>query len=101
MPIYHNLEYVSLHSCLIPCINVQVQFKKVLKKYMCRNQNKDVESPIAFIKYVWLKKLKSNVLDNKGCHFIGQAQIEPRCQSQTAKYDKSRSFKIHKISEKN
>ena len=67
---------------------------------MCRNQNKDVATPIAFMKYIWLKKFKSNVLDSKGCHFIGQAQIEPRCQSQTAKYDKSRSFKMHKISEK-
>ena len=67
---------------------------------MCRNQNKDFASPIAFIKYIWLKKLKSNVLDSRGCHFIGQAQIEPRCQSQTAKYDKSWSFKMHKISEK-
>ena len=47
---------------------------------MCRNQNKDFASPIAFIKYIWLKKLKSNVLDSRGCHFIGQAQIEPRCQ---------------------
>ena len=68
---------------------------------MCRNQNKNFASPIAFIKYIWLKKIKSNVLDSRGCYFIGQAQIEPRCQSQTAKYDKSRSFKMHKISEKN
>ena len=68
---------------------------------MCRNQNKDVASPIAFIKYIRLKKLKSNVFDSKGGPFIGQAQIQPRWQSQTAKYDKSRSFKMHKISEKN
>ena len=44
---------------------------------MCRNQNKDVASPIAFIKYIRLKKLKSNVFDSKGGPFIGQAMIQP------------------------
>ena len=47
---------------------------------------KNVASPIAFIKYILYmvkKKLKSNVFDSKGWNFIGQAQIQPRCQSQT------------------
>ena len=42
----------------------------------------------AFIRYRWLKKNKTKCIRySEERDFIGQAQIIPQCQSQTAKYD--------------
>ena len=54
-PLSQSLD-VSLHSCLIPCINVQVQCKKILKN-ICIVTKKRCSKYHSFYKVNMVKKI--------------------------------------------